>query len=708
MKLAAQLAIGCWLVMVAALLFWPPAPAADGAAGAPVQVQYSSGGAERAKLAVAESFSSGAASPISGVPDGADGLTFTRRAADAAADVLISAPGGSTVFLLIVDNGKQKAALANLEASGWKRQSDCAFIRGDDVRALAIYKQTFGKEGRVTITGFTTPVSVAASAISLAAPGPFPILATPAPATKPGPARNPGARGPAQGPIGDDPRYPGPVLIGNASIEMNVAKIKEGAFFRLGKAYPANYPIEITNADIVAAPPDTVDEMLVHVPAGSTVYVILTDSNKIIPWKTDLVAAGWKRIGDGHLLSGAAVTNLLIFKQYFPTTRDVTFVGAGLLRGDFYVASGQLSLRPVELLRALANAASPTTQPDNAPIRIGAREFNPTTRSSTASDAVRVNYGTTRATLALFRNPVVLWNQTRGNVPDELIGLTQTIPADGVREMQINAPPQSTVYLLLSGTSAAAAALSQLGWTRMPEPSLPPAETLRGDLAVYRHEASAALNLTMAMAGAPGLIVAANHINLVPTASFGRGRAGTTTRPDREPTAIVAPVPASTSPPQTPTVRIGCEDQLTTPVALKDGMILNSQRGNTAFGIPNAMSGCMGSVLRGASSRFLVIDAAAGATVNLLIEQTDENAAIIDQLPRLGWTRLADAHVVDDGIFVGTLAALQQTSAVEQQTAVQLADKPGIFVIGAGDLRLLPPSATTPPPATMPASDTLQ
>ena len=95
-------------------------------------------------------------------------------------------PGGSTVFLLIVDNGKQKAALANLEASGWKRQSD-PFIRGDDVRALAIYKQTFGKEGRVTITGFTTPVSVAASAISLAAPGPFPILATPPPQPNPAP-----------------------------------------------------------------------------------------------------------------------------------------------------------------------------------------------------------------------------------------------------------------------------------------------------------------------------------------------------------------------------------------------------------------------------------------------------------------------------------------------------------------------------------------
>ena len=303
-------------------------------------------------------------------------------------------------------------------------------------------------------------------------------------------------------------------------------------------------------------------------PAGSTVYVILTDSNKIIPWKTDLVAAGWKRIGDGHLLSGAAVTNLLIFKQYFPTTRDVTFVGTGLLRGDFYVASGQLSLRPVELLRALANAASPTRS--RTTLRSGSGPGNSTRpRAAPPLPTPFESITERRATLSLFRNPVVLWNQTRGNVPDELIGLTQTIPADGVPEMQISTPPQSTVYLLLSGTSAAAAALSQLGWTRMPEPSLPPAETLRGDLAVYRHEASAALNLTMAMAGTPGLIVAASHINLVPTASFGRGRAGAATSPDRAPTAIVAPVPASTSPPQTPTVRIGCEDQLTTPVGIQ-------------------------------------------------------------------------------------------------------------------------------------------
>jgi len=142
---------------------------------ATVRVMYASGPTTIAVLSETVAYFTNRKYLLGQIPPEIQGLKFTRRACRQASDVMIDAPSGVPIYLLVdtdTDGGQHATEKAvqqinkSLAASGWKKLGDLGIV-GRKNAWFAIYGQTFADARRFTLTGGFSGVVVAAKSLVL-------------------------------------------------------------------------------------------------------------------------------------------------------------------------------------------------------------------------------------------------------------------------------------------------------------------------------------------------------------------------------------------------------------------------------------------------------------------------------------------------------------------------------------------------------------
>jgi len=145
----------CWLALALAILAgYGSVFAIDDPGQDVVHVTFPKGDASGATLAAGAQFYSNRTYPISRLPKELDGLMYTRRAGNTAAPLMIEAPAGVTVYLLVVDIPASASVETQLAATGWTRLDNAQYaVTPPNNGVLAVYEHVFATAANFRIPG---------------------------------------------------------------------------------------------------------------------------------------------------------------------------------------------------------------------------------------------------------------------------------------------------------------------------------------------------------------------------------------------------------------------------------------------------------------------------------------------------------------------------------------------------------------------------
>jgi hypothetical protein len=372
----------------------PPtnAPTTRDSGPSAVVINYSVGSTKLDTLINGVTLFTDKAYPLRDLPAEMDGLSFSVRPAGLAADLSLTVPANTTVYVLTEDDGNDKPLMADLAANGWEKlPTEAHFLKRTVNRPLALYRQHFAAATNVTISGAGSDGMLVAA----------PILALPADDTQtvqapgPQPATQPIASGPATGaqPTTRDSNVP-VVKVAYASGETTLVPLQSGVVLYPNRTYTiSDVPAELAGTTYTRRPAGVFADVELDVPAGATVYLLVVDTSRSAKLMAALPGSGWTKIPDAHFFVNAKTVHALaVYKQDFAAAKQVVI--AGKEADIVFVAAQHLSVQPFDS-SIVVQAPAPVPSPEPAaPARAsrGGRAPAPTAsgragRGATANDA---------------------------------------------------------------------------------------------------------------------------------------------------------------------------------------------------------------------------------------------------------------------------------------------------------------------------------
>ncbi len=357
--------------------------------------------------------------PVGKLPPEVAGMMFTRRPAGQASEVVVDAPAGSTVAVLVSSEvGAAKKNLdgirrlhGQIEAAGFTRLADVGRTPDADARLPAVYGQTFATATRFTLPGGVWSGTVIAAKSLATTAAPAADAATP---QQPAAPAAPTAAA-AAGPPADVVRVHYALFADSTAF----APLVTGTPYFFDAPTPlGRVPAELAGMSFTRRPVERPSDVTVDVPAGATVGVLVNSertatartASAISRVHAELDQLGFTRLADVELTDHKGEKTPAVYVQTFAAARQFSVTRA-VATGTVIVAK-HLAL---DVGGADPAGATPTTPArPGPPVAAGRRRDGPATRVASQQATINaLEVVETDAGLSLGRTSEVVLTVTR-------------------------------------------------------------------------------------------------------------------------------------------------------------------------------------------------------------------------------------------------------------------------------------------------------